>query len=621
MGKFKKIKKIAQLFGVPKNVVLGISFLSILGLIFIPFLSFAAGIPSVINFQGRLTNSSGDLLGGSGTTYYFKFSIWNNATVGSGTRFWPTNEPATTTANVRQGVFNANIHVTDFNFNDLSDAYLQIEVSSDNNSSQTLSPRQRISSSAFANLAGAVSGSTTPSTFGTTTPIGNSVVTIEATSTTATLLSLRAISGQAVNLLDIQNSAGSGLVFINSSGGIFASSTLQVTGNSIFYGDLGIASTSPGSRLSIESIANFVPHSTSTIYNGLQVSGLTATSSGLTISGGSIFQTGGATSSLQGLQLSSGTFKLPTDLCANNTNGGVLTTDANGNIVCENDDTTGTIALDDLSDVVITAGAYGDLIFHNGTNFVDSATSTLFSTSQTFAQWLSDETGTTLTGGGLAVFNSSPSITTPTFTTSASFGTAGVSVTDDGDGGITFLGLGNGNDENLKFDFDNTANQVVITTTTSVATTTYTAIGIGTAGLSSSAGLTISDGAILQTGGGTSTLANGLRLTAGTFKLPTDLCANNTNGGVLTTDANGNIVCENDDTTGTIALDDLSDVVITAGAYGDLIFHNGTNFVDSATSTLFSTSQTFAQWLSDETGTTLTGGGLAVFNSSPSITI
>src|SRR5258706_7067728 len=79
---------------------------------FLPF-SYAialSGTPTVISYQGRLTDSSGNLLGSAGgTIYYFKFSIWDNPTVGAGSRLWPIGTPATTTASVRQGVFNVNI--------------------------------------------------------------------------------------------------------------------------------------------------------------------------------------------------------------------------------------------------------------------------------------------------------------------------------------------------------------------------------------------------------------------------------------------------------------------------------------------------------------------------------
>ncbi|MEK7558659.1 MAG: hypothetical protein AAB507_02420, partial [Patescibacteria group bacterium] len=203
----------------------------------------ASGTPTIISYQGRLTDASGNLLGGAGTTFYFKFSIWDNATVGSGTRLWPSNIPATTTASVRQGVFNVNIGDTansypdplNYNFNTNKDIFLQVEVSSDNNSSETLSPRQRIGSASFAQLAGAVSGTTTPSSFGTTSPIGSSQVTIEATSTSAIPLSIRAAAGQLANLLNIEDSSGVKLIFSNATGGLFASSTFQSTGLATFF--------------------------------------------------------------------------------------------------------------------------------------------------------------------------------------------------------------------------------------------------------------------------------------------------------------------------------------------------------------------------------------------------
>jgi len=214
-------------------------------------LAHAAGVPTIISYQGRLTDSSNNLLGGSGTTFYFKFSIWDNATVGSGARQWPTALPGTVTTTVRDGIFNVDIgdtagsypDVLDYDFNTLQDIFLQVEVSSDNVTFQTLAPRQRIAASAFSELAGAVSGASRPSSFGTTTPLGDSVVTIEATSTIAVPLSIRSSLGQIANILQVQNSLGTNLFSINSSGGLFASSTLQVTGDTNLYGNLIIGGT------------------------------------------------------------------------------------------------------------------------------------------------------------------------------------------------------------------------------------------------------------------------------------------------------------------------------------------------------------------------------------------
>jgi hypothetical protein len=194
----------------------------------------ATGVPTIMSYQGRLADSSGNLLGSSsGTTYYFKFSIWDNPTVPSGSKLWPATDPGTASVTVKTGVFNVNIGDTansypdalDYNFNTNNAVYLQVEVSSDNSTFQTLTPRQRIASSAFAQLAGAVSGSTTPSSFGTTTPVANSVVTIEATSTNSILATLRARAGQTADLFQVQDSTGANLFKLNSAGTITSSST------------------------------------------------------------------------------------------------------------------------------------------------------------------------------------------------------------------------------------------------------------------------------------------------------------------------------------------------------------------------------------------------------------
>jgi len=141
---------------------------------------------------------------------------------------------------------------------------LQVEVSSNGTSFQTLSPRQQFTSTVFSQLAGAVSG-TGQSSFGTTTPFSNTIVSIEATSTRSTLLGLRGRLNQIASLFRVENSASTHLFSINSTGGLFASSTLLVSasgGASPFIvnssGDVGVGTASPSRRFSVFN-SNSVP--------------------------------------------------------------------------------------------------------------------------------------------------------------------------------------------------------------------------------------------------------------------------------------------------------------------------------------------------------------------------
>lgn len=118
----------------------------------------AAGSPMQIAYEGRLTDSSGNALGSTGTLYCYRFSIYDAAT--SGNKLWPGGTPAQTTATTTDGVFNAIIGAADtltssvFDFSTTSTAYLQVDVNQTTSTCggtwEALSPRQPVLSSAYA---------------------------------------------------------------------------------------------------------------------------------------------------------------------------------------------------------------------------------------------------------------------------------------------------------------------------------------------------------------------------------------------------------------------------------------------------------------------------------------
>lgn len=228
----------------------------------------AGGVPLIFSYQGRLSDSNGVLLGGpGGATYYFKFSIWNTATGGTSgvNRLWPSGGPSAVSSTVRQGLFNINIGDTangypdelDYNFNTNKDIFFQTEVSSDGITFETLLPRQRVASSIFAQLAGAVSG-VGQSAFGTTMPISDAVVTVVSTTSSSIPILIRSAIGQTADLFRIQDASQNHLFSIDPSGGIFSSSSLLIassTGYTSFVvnnsGNVGVGTAAPGRRLSI----------------------------------------------------------------------------------------------------------------------------------------------------------------------------------------------------------------------------------------------------------------------------------------------------------------------------------------------------------------------------------
>src|SRR3989344_1156939 len=485
----------------------------------------ASGVPTIVSYQGRLTDGSSNLLGGSGTTFYFKFSIWDNVTVGSGTRLWPADEPATTTATVREGVFAVDIGDTaggdpdtlDFDFNSSQDIYLQVEVSSDNNSSQTLSPRQRIAAAAFAELASAVSG-TTASAFGTTTPLANTVVSIEATSTSAVPLAIRAFASQLADIFQIQNSAGTSLFSVNASGDVLASKASTTL--------LSVSSDGTATTTIVGDSA------TSTFSGGIQVTGsldvqsATASSTfanGLIVNGGS----------LQLLQMLS---------C---TGANTLKTDVSGNLICATDEV-GTGALNWGQTWEINVAGYLaptssiTTLLDNG--LVSAASSTFVSNVDVGG---SLGASSTLAVDGTATFGSLLSGLTASFTGGLSRQNETLQLTASADAltpTSTTVGLITSASSTIGGDFTVVGN----------ATTTGL-LEVGGSGTS-----TITNGGLavstldVQSTTASSTFGNGLVVSNGSLQLLQTLGCNGNK--VLETDVSGNLQCGADDTGGSGSL-------------------------------------------------------------------
>lgn len=121
----------------------------------------SAGVASMLSYEGRLTDASGNPLGGTGQPYCFRFSIYDSPTVGAGTKLWPAGAPATTISTTTDGVFTALIGQADpltYNFYDNNTVYLNVDVntatstdgSTCSGSWETLSPREQIVASGYA---------------------------------------------------------------------------------------------------------------------------------------------------------------------------------------------------------------------------------------------------------------------------------------------------------------------------------------------------------------------------------------------------------------------------------------------------------------------------------------
>jgi len=219
--------------------------------VFLPQVQAAAGVPKILNYQGRLLDASGNLLGGSGagTDYCFKFSIYDDATVGPpDNKLWPVGDPSPMTVNVKNGVFNAGIGDTspgsggdalDYNFQDNDTIYLYVQVATKVGltclpgdgleSFENLAPRQQIFSSGYSINASTVGGfSPSQSASGNQIPVLN-----------AGNLILGGTNPQI-------NVTGSNTLTLSSSAGLILSGT-----STFSSGYVGIGTTTPGAELAV----------------------------------------------------------------------------------------------------------------------------------------------------------------------------------------------------------------------------------------------------------------------------------------------------------------------------------------------------------------------------------
>jgi hypothetical protein len=595
----------------------------------------ATGVPQIINFQGRLLDSGANLLGGSGTNYCFRFSLYD-ATSG-GTKLWPSSTPSTMTLPVRQGVFDAGIGDTvaggdtlNYDFQSNNAVYVNVEVAPQSGGScagvtfETLSPRQRVESSGYAINSGTLDGFTAsqsatvnqiPVLTSGALVLGDAAASVQATGTTALTLQGTGATGNIQFFTNANNLTSAGALTL--AGGL---TTTAVNGNTI---------TSGTGTLTLAAGKTFTASNTLTL----------AGTDGSTLNVGAGGTLGSAAFT------SSSAYQAPITLTTTGTSGAATFA-------------AGTLNIPQYSGAVYTAGT--GLTLTTGAFSVNTSQNIATLSNLTANGIVSTSGGTgalsviATTGSGSVVLATSPTLVTPTLgaasattinglTLTASTGTLTIAnaktftisntLTLAGTDGST-LNIGSGGTLGTAAYTASSAYQAPITLTTT-----------GTSGAATFAGNTLN---IPQYAGASYTAGTGLTLTAGAFSVNTsqnitNLTNLNTAGLVKTTGTGGALSIAIGDTdyqkpvtlttTGTSGAATFSGDTLNIPQYAGTSYAAGTGLTLTGSTFSVNTSQNIAtlsnlstNGILSTTGgtgtlavTATTGSGSVVLSTSPTL--